>query len=282
MRSTPGLLLAGILLLPRQLDGQATGLGTVAGRVLVDSATPLAQARIRIVGVTSIVLSGNDGRFTLAPIPAGEQVLEVGRLGYVAVAQSVKIVGGETLNLQIILELVPLSLQPVEVKGRPVLLPAMQGFEERRAHGNGHFFNRVEIARMQPRVFTDVLRRVPGVQVGSGSGGSFGGNEMVRMSRTIGVTGLRACPVLFYINGMPFQITGEMSINQFVAPEDVVGIEVYSGSSQTPPEFQAGLMNARCGVILIWTRFGNEEDYRPAVPAPPPPPPPPPPAPPLR
>ena len=262
--------LAGALLLPTHLDGQASGSGAVTGRVYVDSGTPLAQARVRIVGLAPVSVSGDDGRFSLGSIPPGNQALEVRRLGYAASVQWIKIVSGETLNLQITMELLPVALKAVEVKGAPALLPAMRAFEERRAHGRGHFYNRAEIARMQPRVLTDVLRRVPGVQVGSGSGGSFGGNEMVRMSRAVGVTGLRQCPVLFYINGMPFQITGDMSINQYVAPEDVVAIEVYSGSSQTPPEFQAGLMNSRCGVIVIWTRVGNEEDYRPPpAPAPP-------------
>ena len=88
---------------------------------------------------------------------------------------------------------------------------------------------------------------------------------MVRMNRTTGITGSRNCPVLFYINGMPFQVTGDMSINQFVAPEDVVAIEVYSGSSQVPPEFSANLLNARCGVIVIWTKVGEDSESPPAT-----------------
>ena len=83
---------------------------------------------------------------------------------------------------------------------------------------------------------------------------------MVRMNRATGITGARNCPVLFYINGMPFQVTADLSINQYVAPEDVVAIEVYSGSSQIPPEFSANLLNARCGVIVIWTKVGEDTE----------------------
>jgi hypothetical protein len=261
-------VLAGALLLPTHLEGQSSGSGAVTGRIYADSSTPLAKARVRVVGVVPSVVSDDDGRFSLGSVPPGNQVLEVRRIGYVAAVQWIKIVSGETLSLQITLALVPVPLKAVEVRGAAALLPAMQGFEERRTRGKGHFFNRAEIARMQPRVLTDVLRRVPGVQVGAATGGSFGGNEMVRMDRAIGATGMRQCPVLFYINGMPFQITGDMSINQYVAPEEVIGVEIYSGSSQIPSEFQAGLMNSRCGVIVIWTRVGNEEDYRPPLPPP--------------
>jgi carboxypeptidase family protein/TonB-dependent receptor-like protein len=261
VRSPSGLLLAaGLLLLPR-LDAQSTG--ALTGQVHADSVTPLAEARVRLIGATGVVVTGSDGRFSLDRVPPGNQVLEVRRLGYVAFSQWVKIAGGETLAVQITLQLVAVPLKPVEVTAQPALWPAMEGFEERRAHANGHFFNRTEIQRMQPRLFTDVLRRVPGIQV-QPSTGAFGGNEMVRMTRTIGVTGLRQCPVLFYVNGMPLQVAGDMSINQYVPAEDVIAIEVYSGTSQIPPEFLSNLLNARCGVIVIWTRLGDEEDYRPA------------------
>lgn len=263
MRNAHRLLLA--LLLPAPLDAQEAA-GALAGQVLAEDGTPLAQARIRIVGTGAIVLSGDDGRFHIAAQRAGDQVLEVRRLGYVAFVSWVKIVAGQTLTVQVTLQMAPVPLKALEVKGEPELLPAMQGFERRRSHGNGHFFNRAEIARMQPRVFTDVLRRVPGVQLQAASG-AFGGNDMVSMSRTIGVMGARRCPVLFYVNGMPLQVTGDVSIDQYVSPEDVVAIEVYSGSSQIPPEFQSNLLNSRCGVIVIWTRMGNED-------SPPPPPPP--------
>ncbi len=251
------------MLLPSLLAGQAVGDGALKGRVLAQDATPLAQARIQIVGAAALVLSGSDGRFSLSAVPAGDQVLEVRLLGYAASAQRVRIVSGQTLDVQVTLALAPLPLKAVEVKADAVLRPALLGFEHRRARGSGHYFNQAEIARIQARVFTDVLRRVPGVQI-QPSQGSFGGNEMVRMSRTTGVTGLRPCPVLFFINGMPFQITGDMSINQYIAPEDVVAIEVYSGASQIPPEFQANLMNARCGVVVIWTRIGTDDEEPPA------------------
>jgi len=261
------LLALGVLLLPLHLGAQGEGgrsaketpQGTLTGQVVTEGGIPIAQARIRIVGGTPLVLSGRDGRFTLSAIRAGDQVLEVRLLGYRAFDQLISVVAGQTLDVHVTLVAAPIPLKAVEIKGSPALRPVLEGFEHRRARGNGHFFNQAEIARMQPRVFTDVLRRVPGVIL-QPAAGSFGSNEMVRMNRATGITGARNCPVLFYINGMPFQVTADLSINQYVAPEDVVAIEVYSGSSQIPPEFSANLLNARCGVIVIWTKVGEDTE----------------------
>jgi hypothetical protein len=254
MRNAARSLLS--LLLPMQVTAQA--LGTLTGRVVGENGTPLAQAQIRVAGMTALVLTGKDGRFQLAGVVPGHHVLEIRLLGYHMAQQPMDVGPGETLDVHVVLVVAPVPLGEVKVKGKRALPPGLRGFEERRAHGNGHFFNLQEIARMQPRVMTDVLRRVPGVLIQSTTG-AFGPNDMVRMARTTGVMGGRPCPVLFYLNGMPFPVTRDMSINQYIAPEDVIAIEVYDGTSQIPVEFLSNLLNARCGVIVIWTRVGNED-----------------------
>ncbi len=186
------------LLAPVQLAAQAWG--TLTGTVVGEDAIPLAQARVQILGTDPVALSGKDGRFQLRRVSPGDRVLEVRLLGYRRLMQAVTVAAGETLHVQIVLAIAPLPLEPVEVTAEPTLLPALRGFEERRAKGYGHFFNRREIAQMQPRVFTDVLRRVPGVQL-QPTASALGASEAVRMSRTTGVAGARACPVLFYVNG---------------------------------------------------------------------------------
>ncbi|HXM38745.1 MAG TPA: carboxypeptidase regulatory-like domain-containing protein [Gemmatimonadales bacterium] len=240
-----------LLLLPVQLTAQAVG--TITGTVTATDGAPLGLARIVLVGTNDVTLTRDDGRFSMAGVSAGSQIIQVKKIGYEAVLLPIEVHAGETVNVSVSLTVLPVPLSPVKVEADRELTPAMRGFEERRARGSGHFFNRVEIARMQPRVFTDVLRRVPGVQI-QPMPGPFGTGELVRMARTIGVMGARSCPVLFYMNGAPFPVTGDIPINFYIDPDEVIALEIYNGMSQIPPQFNSNLLNARCGVIVIWTR----------------------------
>jgi hypothetical protein len=235
-----------------ELEAQASGavLGTVTS---TEGGTPLAFARVSVVGTKTTTLSRVDGRFSLGPLAAGTSVLQIRLAGYSTVLTAVTVPERDTALVSITLEPAGVPLDPVEVTGQAApRLPALQGFEQRRAHAQGHFLNREEIVRMQVRRFTDILRRIPGVQLQHVSG-PYEQGEAVRMSRTIGVMGARPCPVLYYVNGSPFPVAGDIPIDQYIAPEEVAALEVYSGMSQIPSEFSSASHNARCGVIVIWT-----------------------------
>ena len=59
------------------------------------------------------------------------------------------------------------------------------------------------------------------------------------------------------MNGMPFP-TGIDGVNSYISPEEVEAVEVYTGASELPAQFNATAYNARCGVILIWTLNGSD------------------------
>lgn len=234
-----------------QVEAQS---GTVLGTVSAsDGGAPLPFARVTIMGMKSTVVTASDGAFEIAQVPAGTRVLQVRLVGYASVMMAVNVAARDTARVIVTLASAAIPLEPVQVtaKAEP-RLPAMRGFEERRARAQGHFLARDEILAMQARRFTDLLRRIPGVQMQHVSG-PYEQGEAVRMSRTIGVMGARPCPVLYYVNGTPFPVTGDIPIDHFIDPDEVAAIEVYSGMSQIPPEFNSASHNARCGVIVIWT-----------------------------
>jgi hypothetical protein len=235
-------------------DASAQGLGTLTGVVTTEDASPLRLARVSISGTTLIVLTEADGSFRLAGVPAGVQTIEVKLLGYSPLALPVDVLGGESMNVKLLLSAQPVTLNPVEVRGdSSKTTPPMKGFLDRKARGAGTFFDQKEIVEMQPRQVTDVLRRVAGLRIES-----FGTGSVVQMGRNSGGMGNRLCPVVFYLNGSPFPLAEHGSINNYLAPEELVGVEVYNGASQVPQQFNSGMYNTRCGVIAIWTRSGPE------------------------
>lgn len=236
-------------------------LGILAGRVIGANDRPVASAQVRLIGSDSIVLTDDDGQFRLTRLIPGAQTLEVRMLGYRRALAAVEIEAGLTRTVQITLVTQPIALQLVEVTEEWAMSPGLRGFHERRERGGGHFFTREQIARMQPRVVTDILRRVPGVQIHAVSG-PYETSYIIRMGRATGGMGSRPCPVLFYVNGSPFPLTSDLAINQFFAPDDIEAVEVYTGTSRIPPELSSNMHNSRCGVIAIWTKIGTHEERK--------------------
>jgi hypothetical protein len=245
MRAVAASLAA--LLVASPLTGQV--FGTLTGTISTADGTPIASARIRLLGTSLTTIADGKGMFRIADIPPAAHKLDVRMLGYSPLEQLVDVTAGATFHVKIIL--VPIPLEPLDVVERSALTPGLIGFEERMARGPGFFFDREAILRMQARQFTDILRRVPGLQVRPVSG-SYG-NVSVQTRGS-------GCQVLFYMNGTVFPMPPDHPINNYVVPEDVVGVEVYS-SSEIPAQFNMS-RHARCGVIVIWTRVGPEAGRR--------------------
>ena len=246
--------LAALLLLslcPASLATQAPG--TLTGIVMAVDETPLGLARIAIVGSHLVVLSDADGRFAIARVRPGVQVIEVERLGYAKTTSSVQIQAGETLHVEVVLELEPVTLPSVDVEADPAVPVLLRGFYERKGRGGGFFLTGEEIAEMRPRLFTDLLRRAPGVRLQPVRGPSGSSYQAV----TGRMTGTRICPMQYFVDGVPFPVTGDIGINNLIQPSDITAIEVYSGTSRVPVQFHSG--SAYCGVVVIWTRSAQRQ-----------------------
>jgi hypothetical protein len=239
------------LLLLWPVQSAAQELGTLTGIVTAAAETLNVQAGISVVGTKLVTQTGISGRFHVARVPPGIQILKVRMLGYRTILLPVEVEAGETLHVQVNLEMEPVPLQALEVGAEPAPPAQLRGFHERRARGGGFFFTREEIERTQPRLFTDVLRRVPGVRLQPVRGPSGRSYQAV----TGRVSGSRACPMLYYMDGVPFPVTGDIGINILIQPEDIAALEVYSGTARVPLQFHSS--NAHCGVIVIWTYSGE-------------------------
>src|SRR5436190_8601747 len=206
-----------LVALTSPLAGQKSG--AVSGIVVAAANQAPVAARIHVSGTLLDAIATREGGFRFGGVPTGSQTLDVRMLGYAPVAVAVDVRAGETLFVKVALTPVALALDPVEVAEPNRLTPQLMGFEERRARGMGTFFTREDILRMQPRLLTDVLRRVPGMQIRPVQGG-HGDNVSVQTERG------KPCGMQFFVNGTPISVQGDSPVNYFIVPEDVVGIEV--------------------------------------------------------
>ncbi len=224
--------------------GEATLLTYVT---MADSRAPIVGARVSIAGTTISALTGADGRVSLAGIPSGSQTVQVQLFGYAPAFRLVSLEPGQAATLSFAMRPTAFALPEIRVRAqrRPSYLQHA-GFERRKLLGTGAFVTRAQIQKQDPRMLSDELRRVPGMNLAP----TAFGDSRASMVRTSGST---RCRIQYFVDG---QQTVGFNIDD-VPPRDVEGLEIYKGASGIPAEYNRG--TAMCGVILIWTRRGGRE-----------------------
>jgi hypothetical protein len=218
-----------------------TGEGRLAG-VVVSAAEgrPLGGARVGITDGPQ-TRANDRGEWSLVDAPVGTRLLEVRAVGFYPERRSVNVVAGAP-PVRVALMTLKAVLDTVRVTAARVRDRHLSGFEQRRHTSLGRYITREDIARRQPVVTSDLLRMTPGLQVARGE---FGEN-LVTMRSAFG----GRCDPNVYIDGYLMKLVGAEDLDAYVRPDDIAGIEVYTGV--VPPQFEPGISG--CGSIAIWTR----------------------------
>ena len=173
----------GVVVLLALADGLAAQTGPSIPRGMMDgivtdtSLAPIAGATISLFGSPISAKTGENGRFRIVALPAGEYVVMARRLGYASASVTLHVEGGDTLRPSFALRRVTPELDTVRASAI-FAVTRLGEFEERRARSiGGHFITADEIYRRNPTGIGDMLATVLSVAVV----GPFGHQKAIPM-----------------------------------------------------------------------------------------------------
>lgn len=237
-----------------------TGPGRLVGRVTDrETGRPLDAVEIVLVGSGSdggpgrLVTDGR-GRFAAEELAPGQYRVELRRLGYGSLREWVTLPPRRTLQVDVELAAVPITVEPLVVTTVRSRRLEEKGFYGRRAwakgQGVGHFRTRADIERRGPQRISQMIAEVPGMGI------DCRGTPLRCELRLTRSPLCRRANV--YLNGVrvvraenPME---EVTVDELVLPHDVEGLEIYPGAASLPAEFSGD--TGRCGAVAIWTRSG--------------------------
>ncbi|MDQ3515390.1 MAG: SusC/RagA family TonB-linked outer membrane protein [Gemmatimonadota bacterium] len=233
---------------------QAQQAGVVAGTVLGAGGQPLPGAQIRVQGTELGTVTDASGRFRIAGLSAGQATIEVRRIGYRPVTQTVNV---GAMEIRVGLSEQSVSLDEVVVTGTA-------GGQARREIGNA--VSTINAAQVSERGTVNSIQqllngRAPGVFVNP-STGNVGGGARIRIRGAASLS-LSNEP-LIYVDGIRVnsqaatgptnQGFGGNAISRIndINPDDIESVEIIKG----PAAATLYGTEASGGVIQIITKKG--------------------------
>jgi hypothetical protein len=235
------LIVAPLLVLAAQQRGAAP-----TGWVRDSTGAPIADADVSVPALRLLAHTDSTGAFTLRGIGAGPVTINVRRLGYEPRSLSVELSSppAPTDSIVVTLRAIPQLLDSMRVGSRRVQKDFLiEDFYRRQARGPGLFITRADIQARQPTRLSDMVRQFPGIRYVGRPGGLMG----IRFPSTS--MARRDCPPQYWVDGRRVR---NFELDE-LPPGDIEGIELYSGPSSTPSQFNSN-DDKTCGTVVIWSR----------------------------
>jgi hypothetical protein len=183
------------------------------------------------------------GEWMLIDVPVGTRLLEIRSVGFypehrpVDVIVNTPVIRTELFTLKAMLDTVRVTADRMRAS-----VDANGFYQRRRSSGSGRFITPAEIARRPVLFASDLLKRVPGVEVNQAS-------DKISVRGAFG-----PCAPALYVNGMyiPGMFGGLETgdIDLLATPKEITGVEIYYDI--VPFQFQRAMSG--CGAIVIWTK----------------------------
>jgi len=238
--------------LPHHASAQdATPAGVVSISVHDSLGRSISGAELTVDGTNVRGVTDERGEVRFNAVRGGPATVHIRRLGFRPTALDIVVDQRVPVTSIVTLTSIPQRLATIVVKGGSNYTGRMAGFYQRRDLGIGHFVSRERLEHDNPSQLTDIFRRLPGVQITS--------KRFIRNAIRFRGNG-GSCWPLVWLDGAPLP-TAEFDLD-FLSPQSIEGIEVYSGISQVPPQFMGARGLGSCGVIVVWSREGERRQKK--------------------
>ena len=256
------MMLVGALLLPATAALAQTG--QITGRVIEAQTTrPLSGATVTVVGTDQRAVTGPNGTYVIAGVPAGSRRVTATMMGYGAGDAAVMVNAGQAATVNFELSPVALALDEIVAVG--------YGTQRRRDLTGAVASVPMAAVEQRPIVSVDQMLQgtAPGVQVSQASSAP-GGGISIRVRGGTSVTEGVSNEPLYVIDGFPIEVdygadnaglsggrTARITVPSnpltTLNPRDIESIEILKDASAT------AIYGSRAanGVVLITTKQGQ-------------------------
>ncbi len=247
-------LLAALLGTPVALAAQA---GVLRGIVTDTAGRPLANVEVRSVNADRSTRTGRDGRFTLARLPFGQQLVMARLPGYQPADRPVNMLDEAVPEVTFRLQRVVAALDTVRIVSHDGCAAFdFAGFECRRRAAIGQFRGPHELAALRAHFWADMFEGLPGLRREPGFDPVIGQDWQVAST-----TGWRC--LMAGWNGRH-----RTAAEENIRPDQIVAIEHYDAYEKVPAAYKRlawpNGQDKPCALVIYWTRgFLEQKGVRP-------------------
>lgn len=222
------------------------GAAVLTGSVLDQSGRAIEGAVVTVQDAGTGGTTDSRGAFRMTRLPSGTRSVVVRKLGYTPVQVAVDLSAITPAQVSVRLNKPAQALETVAVKGRYETALQKTGFLDRQREGLGRYITAEEIQRRNAPMFSDLFHTYPGFRVERGAGGNA-----IRSTRNLGGSGREGGCVTFWVDRVQYRETQPGSIDFYLQPDQVMGIETYTAAT-APFEFTDN-RDSSCSVVVVWT-----------------------------
>src|SRR5690348_4754215 len=193
--TTPAATAAGASAITEVGGVARSGTAILVGTVTSKDGAPLDHAQANVLGTSAAGMTDAKGVFRITGLPPGTQTVEVRMIGFLPKRTTVDLRSQETTRVAIVMQERVVVLDSVKVFAKKSANNDwLDGFDQRKKRGFGHFLTRQDIERRNPIELTDAFRGIPGVNVQW-----TGSDYQLSMNRSVSLSG--SCPISYYLDG---------------------------------------------------------------------------------